>query len=111
MNCPKCNELLNQVVKYNITIDYCPECGTVVLDKGEIEKILEEYRKEITRKQDNVPFSSVDDTPYRDDDYDYKFTNQHRDDDDDYKFKNQQTTHQQYKRKRESFLEDIFDIF
>lgn len=41
MNCPVCNIPLNMMDKQWITIDYCPQCRWVWLDRGELEKLIE----------------------------------------------------------------------
>ncbi len=119
MKCPKCRSDLGQIEKYGIVIDYCPDCGTVVLDKGEIEKILKAYRDELNalRMNDNVPFSSssVPQSVYYDDDDDYEH-HPHKHYQQPYQG-NMQQHNQHYNpnhphhKKKEGFLDDIFDIF
>ena len=41
MQCPKCSAEMMVRQKNETTIDYCPSCGGVWLDKGEIDKIIE----------------------------------------------------------------------
>lgn len=41
MNCPVCNVSLNMMDKQGITIDYCPQCRWVWLDRWELEKLIE----------------------------------------------------------------------
>jgi len=41
MKCPKCGEDLHTVQHRFVQIDECKSCGAIVLDKGELEKILE----------------------------------------------------------------------
>ena len=41
MNCPVCGSELREVQKYNISIDICPSCKGVWLDRGELDKIIE----------------------------------------------------------------------
>lgn len=41
MQCPKCSTEMMLRQKYETSIDYCPSCGGVWLDKGEIDKIIE----------------------------------------------------------------------
>lgn len=41
MNCPVCDEKLREVEKYGVSVDICPGCKGVWLDRGELEKILE----------------------------------------------------------------------
>ena len=42
MKCPNCNETLLMTHRNNIEIDYCPSCRGIWLDKGELDKLLEQ---------------------------------------------------------------------
>ncbi|MCX8034998.1 MAG: zf-TFIIB domain-containing protein [Candidatus Dojkabacteria bacterium] len=111
MKCPKCGSDLRQVEKYDIIIDYCPNCGTVVLDKGEIEKILQAYRDEINgiRMNNNVPFSSSPTSQnhhyYNDDDDDHESYRQNYQGNQQYPH-----NHPPHQKKKDGFLDDIFDF-
>jgi Zn-finger nucleic acid-binding protein len=39
MQCPVCDERLREVEKYGVTVDICPSCKGVWLDRGELEKV------------------------------------------------------------------------
>ena len=83
MNCPVCKDsklLLSE--RQGIEIDYCPNCRGVWLDRGELDKIIE--RSGI----DEAPRMRADERVRRDDDY-HKYG---------------------HKKKRESFLGDLFDF-
>jgi uncharacterized protein len=41
MNCPIDNTEMTQTKREGITIDYCPQCRGVWLDRGELDKIIE----------------------------------------------------------------------
>jgi uncharacterized protein len=83
MNCPVCNNsTLMMSERQGIEIDYCPNCRGVWLDRGELDKIIE--------RSGNGDFSQK-----RSDD---RFR---RDSDD--------PTHG-YKKKKESFIGDLFDF-
>ena len=41
MKCPQCNETLAMAERNGVTIDYCPTCRGVWLDRGELDKIIE----------------------------------------------------------------------
>jgi Zn-finger nucleic acid-binding protein len=41
MKCPVCDESLREVQKHGVSIDICPGCKGIWLDRGELEKILE----------------------------------------------------------------------
>lgn len=39
MKCPKCGDELETIRMSFVDVEQCPECGAMVLDKGELEKI------------------------------------------------------------------------
>lgn len=41
MNCPACNVELRMADRQGVEIDYCPQCRGVWLDRGELDKIIE----------------------------------------------------------------------
>ncbi|MFT3676858.1 MAG: zf-TFIIB domain-containing protein [Chitinophagaceae bacterium] len=45
MKCPNCNETLVMTERSNVEIDYCPQCRGVWLDKGELDKIIEQSKR------------------------------------------------------------------
>ncbi len=81
MKCPHCQIDLKISDRAEVEIDFCPQCRGVWLDKGELDKILE-------RSKSN--------------DQDYE--------DDDWQNKDPQSS-QPRKKKKESWFEEIFDIF
>ncbi len=46
MKCPNCNETLLMTERQNVEIDYCPNCRGVWLDKGELDKLLEQVSQQ-----------------------------------------------------------------
>ncbi len=38
--CPNCEEGMREIDRYGVRIDVCPKCRGVWLDRGELEKIL-----------------------------------------------------------------------
>ncbi|WP_026309453.1 zf-TFIIB domain-containing protein [Niabella aurantiaca] len=90
MKCPNCNETLLMTERHRVEIDYCPGCRGVWLDKGELDKLLQ-----FAGDEKSVPASK---TQY-DDEQAGRYTG-HRDD----------QKHQQYPRKKKSFLSDFFDF-
>lgn len=46
MRCPVCNDVrMREVDKDGVFIDICPECKGVWLDRGELDKLLQEVRE------------------------------------------------------------------
>lgn len=84
MKCPVCNVNLVMTERNNVEIDYCPECRGVWLDRGELDKIIERSVG-VQTQQPAMPQQNYRSEPY----------------------------HEQrpYKKKRkESFLSDLFDF-
>jgi len=125
MRCPTCDDVTLVISsREGIEIDHCPECRGVWLDRGELDKIIERaapsvvgggrapapppapsYREEPRREEPRRDEPRRDDR-YREDDRDrYRSDDRDRDryrSDDRYKYDK--------KRKKRSFLEDIFDF-
>jgi Zn-finger nucleic acid-binding protein len=83
MKCPNCSETLVMTDRNGIEIDYCPNCRGVWLDRGELDKIIERSSQYVPNAQQET---------YREKDYRGG---------DDYRYK---------KKKKESFLDDLFDF-
>jgi uncharacterized protein len=112
MRCPVDGEMLVMADRGGVEIDYCPKCRGVWLDRGELDKIIERSAGEASvaspvaaappSRQQPAPVYQPEPRSaqsHRDDD------RRRRDDDeyDDYR--------PGYKKKRrESFLSDIFDF-
>lgn len=85
MKCPNCNETLVMTERSNVEIDYCPQCRGVWLDKGELDKIIEQ-----SKRYDSDSTGSFNrDSKYREEDY-----------------KNRDYP----KKKKGGFLGDLFDF-
>ncbi|HMS95774.1 MAG TPA: zf-TFIIB domain-containing protein [Tabrizicola sp.] len=109
MRCPVDNETLVMADRGGVEIDYCPKCRGVWLDRGELDKIIERAAggapaaapmpQPVNREATPVyqPEPRAQQMPYREDD------RRRRDDDDDYR-------HGYKKKKRESFLGELFDF-
>jgi uncharacterized protein len=85
MKCPVDNETLVMTERSGVEIDYCPSCRGVWLDRGELDKILDRAAGAA------APAPRQD---YRDD---------RRDD-------RSHSGHKPYRKKKESFLSDLFDF-
>jgi uncharacterized protein len=105
MKCPHCNVNLHMSERQGVEIDYCPECRGVWLDRGELDKILERTHAEAVAAAPApvAPAAPPRDTP-RYDDRDRYLDDRYRDDRSGY----DQPAHK--KKKRKSFIEDIFDF-
>lgn len=90
MDCPVCkNVSLVMSERQGVEIDYCPSCRGVWLDRGELDKIIERSASAPPQQQQQ---QRAPDPRYQ-----------------------QQASHghgqyPQHKKKRESFLSDIFDF-
>ena len=101
MQCPICNVDLVMSERQGVEIDYCPKCRGVWLDRGELDKIIER--------------SGSGSTPGMNIGYQQKYgRSSHEDyDKNDYQQKNEHNSNRDVypkKRKKESFLADIFDF-
>lgn len=93
MNCPNCNETLVMTDRQGVEIDYCPKCRGVWLDRGELDKIIERSASLTPPPQDYNQGSGKD---YYNDDRKY--------------YPNQPGYNPKYKKKKDSFLGDLFDF-
>ena len=84
MKCPNCNETLVMSDRNGIEIDYCPKCRGVWLDRGELDKIIERSSQHSASRPTEV---------YREKQYE-----------------NREGDYRYGKRKKESFLGDLFDF-
>lgn len=99
MKCPNDNETLLISERHGVEIDYCPECRGVWLDRGELDKIIDQANDgQLANHPRTLQSEQPEATPYAPQDardgrrYNAK---------DDYARK---------KRRKESFLGDLFDF-
>jgi Zn-finger nucleic acid-binding protein len=85
MECPNCKVTLLMTVRDGVEIDYCPQCRGIWLDKGELDKLLEKGRQFQQPTQQTLEYNREESQP--------------------------QAHKPHQPKRRESFLEDIFDIF
>ena len=87
MKCPTCPEVtLVMADRQEIEIDYCPKCRGVWLDRGELDKLIEKSALTQTATASRQAVRPDDD----------------RDSEDEYR-------KDHYRKKRKSFLSEIFD--
>lgn len=109
MRCPVDNETLVMADRGGVEIDYCPKCRGVWLDRGELDKIIERSLggpaatpaptpQAATRHHSAPVYQPEPRGQYRDDE-------RHRRDDDE-----DDRRHGYRKKRRDSFLSDLFDF-
>jgi len=91
--------------RQGIEIDYCPLCRGVWLDRGELDKIIERAAPAAPPVSQAAPPRGTQPTPIPP----YDTPRYHRDDDDD-DDRRRYDQNGRPRRKRESFLDDLFDF-
>ena len=111
MKCPVCDVALSISSREGVEIDFCPQCRGVWLDRGELDKIIERAAQSLApsaapagggreERYDRPPPRYDDDDRRRYDDDRRGYDDRRRyDDRDSYR-----------KKKKRSFLDDIFDF-
>ncbi len=109
MQCPIDGETLAMSQRNGVEIDYCPKCRGVWLDRGELDKILERAAAEAAPQA--RPAAASDDRRQEDRRFDDRRDDRRdeRHDRDDYRRYDDDYGHGR-KKKRESFLSDLFDF-
>lgn len=83
LRCPLCDVKMKEVERRGVTIDICPECKGVWLDKGELDRLLSLDRAE-------------EEAAYREKKPEYKET---------------RSVGEKHHKKRKSLLGEIFEVF
>jgi Zn-finger nucleic acid-binding protein len=96
--------------RQGIEIDYCPKCRGVWLDRGELDKFIQQSEQRLslpplkeTREEEWTERSSRESYPNRDIPRQSQEDKYRRDGDDDHKYP-------QHRKKRESFWGELFDF-
>jgi Zn-finger nucleic acid-binding protein len=106
LNCPVCATAMTEIEKAGVTVDTCPKCRGVWLDRGELEKIGERLGRDDDSSSRPVASEPVRPAVFRNDDrYDRPRRDDGRryDDDDDDSYR-----HGQRKSGMRRFM-DFFD--
>jgi Zn-finger nucleic acid-binding protein len=99
MKCPACAVDLKMADRQGVEIDYCPQCRGVWLDRGELDKIIERSS------------SFTEDRRDTDEGYTPFGWREEKHDRDKYHGERRKYSEDEYKRrKRKSFLGDLFDF-
>ncbi len=96
MQCPVCSVELLLSERQGVEIDYCPKCRGVWLDRGELDKIIERSAE-----------SAIPPAPASAPRGEHRDSGGRRYDDDE---RRQSDSDYHKKRKRKSFLDDLFDF-
>lgn len=106
MKCPVDGETLVMADRAGVEIDYCPKCRGVWLDRGELDKIIERAAAPAVAAPPPPPQAAqpVYREERRDDRYDKDRYDKDRHD------KDRHDDRYHGKRKRESFLGELFDF-
>jgi uncharacterized protein len=114
LTCPKCHGSMRVYERSGVTVDQCTECRGIFLDRGELEKLIDAEDAFNASQAAPPPQPAPQQPPpqqprYEERRYDDRRYDDRRYDDDDYR--RQQYPPQQYhhRKKRKSFLEDLFD--
>ena len=60
MKCPIDDTELQMSERQNVEIDYCPQCRGVWLDRGELDKLIERSKPEMSDDKNKDPETSRD---------------------------------------------------
>ena len=101
MKCPVCDVALSISSREGVEIDFCPQCRGVWLDRGELDKIIERAATTLSAPAAYAPPSRDDRDDRRPDD---------RRPDDRYDDRRYDDRDSRGKRKKRSFLDDLFDF-
>lgn len=104
--CPKCRGAMRTYERSGITVDQCGDCRGIFLDRGELERLVDAEARFNAPQQSQPSQQPRYEEKKRYDD-DRRYDNDRRDDDRRYdpRYGNQYP----HKKKKKSFLEDLFD--
>lgn len=115
MLCPVDGETLVMADRNGVEIDYCPKCRGVWLDRGELDKIIDRSASAPARAP--APAAPAAPAPVQLREPERPRADDRRDDDrrderrDDRRYRDDDDDDHRYKRKRrDSFLSDLFDF-
>jgi Zn-finger nucleic acid-binding protein len=102
LTCPKCHGAMRSYERSGITIDQCTECRGVFLDRGELDKLIDTEARQPASPSPSVgaPWGAPPSREYDDDD---RYRDEHRYD----RYGAEDRGHG--KKRKRSFLEDLFD--
>jgi len=101
LTCPKCQSPMRSYERNGVTVDQCTGCRGVFLDRGELERLVDAEGAYYERAAAPSPAP-----PPR---QEYREHRDH-DDDDRHRYGHGHGGHYGKKRKKKSFLDDVFDF-
>jgi Zn-finger nucleic acid-binding protein len=104
--CPKCRGAMRTYERSGVTVDQCTECRGIFLDRGELERLVDaELKYNAPPPQQPRP----DEKRYEEKRYDdRRYDNDRRYGDDDRRY-DPRYGNQYPRKKKKSFLEELFD--
>ena len=114
MNCPVCSVALTMTERQGVEIDYCPKCRGVWLDRGELDKIIDRST-DVQPQQPQQPLQQQPPPPPPPrSGYDNRGggggDDRHYERERHYDREHEHSDHYKKKKKRESFLGELFDF-
>ncbi len=100
MLCPFCSTQLQVVNRHSVEIDWCPSCKGVWLERGELDKLIEQAAAATAPVSGSRPFRRDDDDDDDDDDDRYRAA----------RYPANGAGAPVPKKKRRGFLSEIFDF-
>jgi Zn-finger nucleic acid-binding protein len=112
MKCPVCDVALSISSREGVEIDFCPQCRGVWLDRGELDKVIERASASLAPAGGGRGDERYDSPPSRyDDRRDYDDRRGYDDRrDHDRGYDRHGDDRDRKKRKRRSFLDDLFEF-
>ena len=113
MKCPVCDVALSISSREGVEIDFCPQCRGVWLDRGELDKVIERAAQSLAPstpvgagrdERYDRPAPRYDDDRRRDED------RRRYDDDRRYRGGDRGDDERYRKKKKRSFLDDLFEF-
>jgi hypothetical protein len=103
MKCPVCDVALSISSREGVEIDFCPQCRGVWLDRGELDKVIERAATSLapTAAEPRGREERYEPPPPRYDDDRRRYDDDRRGYDDRDRYR---------KKKKRSFLDDMFDF-
>lgn len=116
LTCPKCRESMRSYERGGITIDQCTQCRGIFLDRGELERLIDAETSHYAKPTAPVPVPDHKDAErgrpeqrYPEPRYSEPRYSEPRDEDHRHDRPRDGKDDYSRKRKRKSFLEELFD--